>query len=191
MRFSRACPRGRAFAANLSRLDGRNGSRLWRRSTVRRPSRGAGRQCRRPSRFVHMAGIRSDRSFQAMAGRPRDRANAKIHQSPVRRCLDPQGSGWKGFRLSSANQAYTDLFQRLGLTTPISGRGPSLAKMFPFFRKARSGSRRRERTPTIRFPGPGAPIGINYLSDQVPETDSWNVLIDPKIRGRLARSTMP
>src|SRR5262245_52483488 len=45
-----------------------------------------------------------------------------------------KGPGGKEFDSSSANQAYTHLFQQLGLTSPITAAEvPSLAKMYPFF----------------------------------------------------------
>jgi spermidine/putrescine transport system substrate-binding protein len=97
-----------------------------------------------------------------------------------------RGPGGKQYDSSSANQAYTHLFQRLGVMSPLSASDvPSLAKMYPYFRDN-----------AIWRWAPGSPnwnsapwtwgaIGINYLSDKVPAPTSWDVLIDPKNRGKV------
>lgn len=97
-----------------------------------------------------------------------------------------KGPGGKQYDSSSANQAYTQLFQQLGVMAPLTAKEvPSLAHMYPFFRTS----------PIWRWGGkPGAynsvpwtwgAIGINYLSDRVSRPNSWNVLIDPKNKGRV------
>lgn len=97
-----------------------------------------------------------------------------------------RGPGGKQFDSSSANQAYTHLFQGLGIMAPLSTKDvPSLAKMYPFFRSS----------PIWRW-GSGSPdynsvpwtwgaIGISYLSDRVQRPTSWHVLVDPKNKGRV------
>jgi spermidine/putrescine transport system substrate-binding protein len=97
-----------------------------------------------------------------------------------------RGPGGKQYDSSSANQAYTHLFQRLGVMAPLSAKDvPSLAKMYPYFRdnpiwRWSSGSSNWNSVPWTW----GA-IGINYLSDKVKAPASWDVLIDPKNRGRV------
>ena len=97
-----------------------------------------------------------------------------------------RGPGGKQYDSSSANQAYTHLFQRLGVMAPLSAKDvPSLAKMYPYFRdnpiwRWGSGSDTWNSAPWTW----GA-IGVNYLSDKVAKPTSWDVLIDPKNRGRV------
>ena len=97
-----------------------------------------------------------------------------------------RGPGGKQYDSSSANQAYTHLFQRLGVMAPLSAKDvPSLAKMYPYFRdnpiwRWAPGSDKWNSAPWTW----GA-IGINYLSDKVAKPTSWDVLIDPKNKGRV------
>lgn len=92
----------------------------------------------------------------------------------------------KAYDSSSANQAYTHLFQSLGIMEPLSVADvPSLGQMFPFFRdspiwKWSPGSANYNSAPWTW----GA-IGVNYIEGQVPKPDSWNVLIDPANKGRV------
>lgn len=97
-----------------------------------------------------------------------------------------KGPGGQQFDSSSANQAYTHLFQSLNVMAPLTtAEVPSLGKMYPFFQdspiwKWQSGSDQFNSVPWTW----GA-IGINYLTDNVSKPDSWNVLIDPKNKGRV------
>ena len=97
-----------------------------------------------------------------------------------------KGPGGRDFDSSSANQAYTHLFQKLGLTTPISVSDvPSLAKMYPFFQSSPIWRTAAGADTYNSVPWTWGAIGINYLTDRVQKPDSWNVLIDPKNRGRV------
>ena len=97
-----------------------------------------------------------------------------------------RGPGGKQYDSSSANQAYTKLFQSLGIMAPLTAKDvPSLAKMYPYFRDSpiwRWGSAPGKWN---SVPWTWGAIGINYLSDKVSKPTSWNVLIDPKNRGRV------
>jgi spermidine/putrescine-binding protein len=98
-----------------------------------------------------------------------------------------KGPGGDQFDSSSANQAYTQLFQRLGLMTEISlSEVPSLAKMYPFFRQSPIWSWGAGSGSYNSVPWTWGAIGINYLTDRVAKPGSWNVLIDPKNKGRVA-----
>ncbi|HVZ15168.1 MAG TPA: ABC transporter substrate-binding protein [Bauldia sp.] len=98
-----------------------------------------------------------------------------------------KGPGGKDFDSSSSNQAYTHLFQRLDLMAPLSAADvPSLAKMYPFFKDSPIWKTAPDADTYNSVPWTWGAIGINYLTDKVPAPDSWNVLIDPKNRGRVA-----
>lgn len=97
-----------------------------------------------------------------------------------------KGPGGKAFDSSSANQAYTHLFQRLGLTSPISeSEVPSLAKMYPFFKESPIWKTGPGEDTYNSVPWTWGSIGINYLTDKVDAPQSWDVLIDPKNKGRV------
>jgi spermidine/putrescine transport system substrate-binding protein len=98
-----------------------------------------------------------------------------------------RGPGGKQFDSSTANQAYTHLFQRLGIMAPLSAKEvPSLAKMYPFFRDSPIWRWSAGGPPKWNsVPWTWGPLGINYLSDKVPTPTSWDILIDPKNRGRV------
>jgi spermidine/putrescine transport system substrate-binding protein len=97
-----------------------------------------------------------------------------------------RGPGGKQFDSSSANQAYTHLFQSLGIMAPLTAKDvPSLAKMYPYFRDSpiwRWGGHAQKWN---SVPWTWGAIGINYLTDKVAKPTSWNVLIDPKNKGRV------
>lgn len=97
-----------------------------------------------------------------------------------------RGPGGKQYDSSSANQAYTHLFQSLGVMAPLTAKDvPSLAKMYPYFRDSpiwRWGSSSGKWN---SVPWTWGAIGINYLSDHTKKPTSWNVLIDPKNKGRV------
>ncbi len=97
-----------------------------------------------------------------------------------------KGPGGDQFDVSSANQAYTHLFQRLGIMAPISVEDvPTLAKMYPFFRNSPIW-RWADNDPRYNsVPWTWGAIGINYLSDKVEKPTSWNTLLDPKHKGRV------
>jgi spermidine/putrescine transport system substrate-binding protein len=98
-----------------------------------------------------------------------------------------RGPGGKQYDSSSANQAYTQLFQRLGVMAPLTAKEvPSLAKMYPYFRD--SPIWRWSGTSTTEWnsvPWTWGAIGINYISGKVAKPTSWGVLIDPKNKGRV------
>lgn len=97
-----------------------------------------------------------------------------------------KGPGGKEFDSSSSNQAYTHLFQQLGLTAPISVADvPSLAKMYPFFQTSPIWRTAPGADTYNSVPWTWGAVGINYLTDKATAPDSWSVLIDPKNRGRV------
>jgi spermidine/putrescine transport system substrate-binding protein len=97
-----------------------------------------------------------------------------------------KGPGGKAFDSSSANQAYTHVFQKLGLMTPLTSADvPSLANMYPFFQKSPIWRTSLDADTYNSVPWTWGAIGINYLSNKVAPPESWNVLIDPKNRGRI------
>ena len=79
-----------------------------------------------------------------------------------------KGPGGKRFDSSSANQAYTHLFQSLGLMAPISATDvPSLAKMYPFFQDSPIWRWAPAPDTYNSVPWTWGAIGINYLTDNV------------------------
>lgn len=97
-----------------------------------------------------------------------------------------KGPGGKEFDSSSGNQAYIQLFQRLGLTAPISAKDvPSLAKMYPFFQESPIWKTAPGADTYNSVPWTWGAVGINYLNDKVAAPESWGVLIDPKNKGRV------
>lgn len=97
-----------------------------------------------------------------------------------------KGPGGNEFDSSSSNQAYTHLFQQLGLTAPISVADvPSLAKMYPFFQTGPIWKTAPGADTYNSVPWTWGAVGINYLTDKVDAPESWNILIDPKNRGRV------
>jgi spermidine/putrescine-binding protein len=98
-----------------------------------------------------------------------------------------KGPNGKQYDSSSANQAYTQLFQSFGIMTPVTtAEVPSMANLFTFFRE--SPIWRWSGTSTTQWnsvPWTWGPLGINYLTDRVPKPDSYSVLIDPKNKGRV------
>jgi spermidine/putrescine transport system substrate-binding protein len=97
-----------------------------------------------------------------------------------------RGPGGKQFDSSSANQAYTHLFQQLGIMSPLTPKEvPSLAKMYPFFRDSPIWRWGGGSSAYNSAPWTWGAIGINYLTDRVPKPTSWRVLIDPKNKGRV------
>ncbi len=97
-----------------------------------------------------------------------------------------KGPGGKEFDSSTANQAYTHLFEKLGLMAPITAKEvPSLAKMYPFFQQSPIWQMGDGSGAYNSVPWTWGAIGINYLTDKVDAPDSWNVLIDPKNKGRV------
>ncbi len=97
-----------------------------------------------------------------------------------------KGPGGNEFDSSSSNQAYTQLFQRLGLMSPISAAEvPSLAKMYPFFQDSPIWRTAPGADTYNSVPWTWGAIGINYLTDKVDAPDSWDALIDPKNKGRV------
>jgi spermidine/putrescine-binding protein len=97
-----------------------------------------------------------------------------------------RGPGGKQYDSASVNQAYTHLFQGLGIMDPLTAANvPSLAKMFPFFRNSAIWRWSPHQEKWNSAPWTWGPIGISYLADRVPEPKSWHVLIDPKNKGRV------
>lgn len=97
-----------------------------------------------------------------------------------------RGPGGKQYDTSSANQAYTHLFQRLGVMAPLTAKDvPSLAKMYPYFRDNPIWRWAPGSDQWNSVPWTWGAIGINYLSDKVSKPASWDVLIDPKNKGRV------
>jgi spermidine/putrescine transport system substrate-binding protein len=97
-----------------------------------------------------------------------------------------RGPGGKQYDTSSANQAYTHLFQGLGVMAPLSATDvPSLAKMYPYFRDSPIWRWAPGSSNWNSVPWTWGAIGINYLSDKVAKPTSWDVLIDPKNKGRV------
>lgn len=97
-----------------------------------------------------------------------------------------RGPGGKQYDSSSANQAYTHLFQSLGVMAPLTAKDvPSLAKMYPFFRESPIWRWGSSPGTWNSVPWTWGAIGVNYLSDKVAKPVSWDVLIDPKNRGRV------
>jgi spermidine/putrescine-binding protein len=97
-----------------------------------------------------------------------------------------KGPGGKEFDSSSGNQAYIQLFQKLGLTAPISAKDvPSLAKMYPFFQESPIWKTAPGADTYNSVPWTWGAVGINYLSDKVAAPESWGVFIDPKNKGRV------
>jgi spermidine/putrescine-binding protein len=97
-----------------------------------------------------------------------------------------RGPGGKQYDSSSSNQAYTHLFQRLGVMSPLSAKDvPSLNKMYPYFRDSPIWRWSPGSSTWNSAPWTWGAIGINYLTDKVAKPTSWDVLIDPKYRGRV------
>lgn len=97
-----------------------------------------------------------------------------------------KGPAGKKYDLSTANQAYTHLFQKLGIMSPLSAKEvPSLAHMFPFFRNSPIWKWGANSQYYNSVPWTWGANGINFLSDRVPKPKSWNVLIDPRNKGRV------
>jgi spermidine/putrescine-binding protein len=98
-----------------------------------------------------------------------------------------KGPNGKQYDTSTANQAYTQLFQSFGIMTPITTQQvPSMADLYPYFRQ--SPIWRWSGTSTTQWnsvPWTWGPLGINYLTDRVSKPTSYNVLIDPKNKGRV------
>ena len=63
---------------------------------------------------------------------------------------------------------------------------PSLAKMYPFFKESPIWKTAPDADTYNSVPWTWGSIGINYLTDKVDAPDSWDVLIDPKNKGRVA-----
>ena len=69
---------------------------------------------------------------------------------------------------------------------PLSSKDvPSLAKMYPYFRDNPIWRWARASDTWNSVPWTWGAIGVNYLSDKVAKPTSWDVLIDPKNRGRV------
>jgi spermidine/putrescine transport system substrate-binding protein len=98
-----------------------------------------------------------------------------------------KGPNGKQYDSSTANQAYTSLFQSFGIMHPITVRDvPSMANLYPFFRQ--SPIWRWSGTSTTQWnsvPWTWGALGINWLTDRVPKPTSYNVLIDPRNKGRV------
>jgi spermidine/putrescine-binding protein len=62
---------------------------------------------------------------------------------------------------------------------------PSLAKMYPFFQDSPIWRTAPGADTYNSVPWTWGAIGINYLTDKVEAPESWNVLIDPKNKGRV------
>jgi spermidine/putrescine transport system substrate-binding protein len=98
-----------------------------------------------------------------------------------------KGPNGKQFDSSSANQAYTQLFQSFGIMTPITTKEvPSLANLYPYFRDSpiwRWGG--TSKTQYNSVPWTWGALGISYLTDRVSKPATYDVLIDPKNKGRV------
>ena len=96
-----------------------------------------------------------------------------------------KGPNGKQYDSSSANQAYTQLFQSFGIMAPITTADvPSMANLFSFFRE--SPIWRWSGTSTTQWnsvPWTWGPLGINYLTDRVPKPDSYDCLDRPQEQG--------
>jgi spermidine/putrescine transport system substrate-binding protein len=91
----------------------------------------------------------------------------------------------KQFDSSTANQAYTKLFQSFGIMDKITVQDvPSLADMFRYFKTSpiwQWGDGKSFNS----VPWTWGALGINYNAQRVPKPTSYNVLIDPKNKGRV------
>jgi spermidine/putrescine-binding protein len=97
-----------------------------------------------------------------------------------------KGPGGKGYDVSTANQAYTHLFQKLGLMQEMTATDvPSLAKMYPYFKDSPIWSWGTGTDSWNSVPWTWGAVGINWLTDKAAKPSSWNVLIDPKNKGRV------
>jgi spermidine/putrescine-binding protein len=98
-----------------------------------------------------------------------------------------KGPAGKQYDSSSANQAYTQLFQSFGIMAPITAADvPSMADLYSFFRE--SPIWRWSGTSTTQWnsvPWTWGPLGINWLKDRVAKPSSYSVLIDPANKGRV------
>jgi spermidine/putrescine-binding protein len=95
-----------------------------------------------------------------------------------------KGPGGHQIDASSANQSFTNYFQKLGLTSPITtDEVPGLKEMYPFFRN--SSIWRNSDGTYNSVPWSWGATALNWRKGAVPEPTSWQVVLDPKYKGRV------
>ena len=98
-----------------------------------------------------------------------------------------KGGGGQGIDLITYYQGYKPLYKELGVITPLdTDKLPNLANMFPFFASDEKNfwvDPDGTRTGVPMFWGA---LGINYDSAVVTAPDTYDILFDPKWKGKVA-----